>query len=317
MLPAPFIQTPVLTSIVVGYRNNLLIADSVLPRVPVGGQQFKYLVYPPGEALTVPNTRVGRRSRPTTVEFSATETPASTDDYSLEDPIPNSDIEIAQAMRVAGVSAYDPEARAAQGLTDLLLLDREIRVANTIFSASTYDATRQLTLSGTSQFSDTANSTPIDTITAGMDATLIYRPNVHVMGRAVWSKLRAHPHLVNAVKGGTYGRGLISKQDYCDLFEIEELLIGESFLNTARRGQPVTTSRVWGKHIAMFYRDKNADTNKAITFGLTAQWGTRLGGKMPDPNIGMRGGQTIRVGEAVKELITAPSVGYLIQNAVA
>ena len=317
MLPTPFVVTPVLTSIAVGYRNNKLIADQVFPRAPVGSMSFKYLVFPPQENLTVPNTRVGRRSPPTNVEFTGTEVPASTDDYGLEDSIPNSDIELAQAQMQMGVSAYDPRARATQSLTDLLLLDREQRCANLLFNSANYDAARTQTLVGSSQFSDFTNSTPIDVILAAMDATLVFRPNVHVMGRQVWTKLRAHPHLVNAVKGGSFGRGAISRQDYCDLFEIDELLIGEAMLNTVKRGQTATYGRLWGKAISMFYRAPGAVVNKDVTFGLTAQWGDRVAGSMPDTKVGLRGGQTIRIGESVKELIIAPGVGYLIQNAVA
>ena len=60
-----------------------------------------------------------------------------------------------------------------------------------------------------------------------------------------------------------------------------------------------------------------ADANGGITFGFTAQWGTRIAGAVPDNRIGLRGGQRVRVGESVKELIIAPDLGYFIQNAVA
>ena len=36
-----------------------------------------------------------------------------------------------------------------------------------------------------------------------------------------------------------------------------------------------------------------------------------------DPNIGLRGGQRVRVGESVKELVTAPDLGFFFENAVA
>ena len=54
-----------------------------------------------------------------------------------------------------------------------------------------------------------------------------------------------------------------------------------------------------------------------ITFGLTAQWMTRIAGSTPDPKIGLLGGQRVRVGEFVKELVVANDVGYFIEDAVA
>lgn len=313
---APFVISPVLSTIAVGYRNQKLIADQVLPRLPVGSQSFKYLVYNSNEAFTVPNTRVGRRGKPTNVEFGATEITASTDDYGLDDSIPHSDIEIAAAQRALGVSAMDPEALAAMRITDLIMLDREIRVANLVQNTASYDATRQITLSGTSQFSDKTNSDPIGVIAAGLDATIV-RPNIAVMGRAAWTTTRQHPKLVNAITGGTLQNGLITRQQFCDLFELDELIVGEGFVNTAKRGQAASLTRVWGKHISLLYRDQQAfstPTDGRISYGFTAQWGTRISGTVPDPDVGLRGGHKVRVGEAVKEIIAAQSTGYYIQN---
>ena len=75
--------------------------------------------------------------------------------------------------------------------------------------------------------------------------------------------------------------------------------------------------RAWGPHAAFIYRDRLADTQNGTTFGFTAQWGGRISGSQFDGDIGLRGGQRVRVGESVKELITAPDLGYFFENAVA
>jgi hypothetical protein len=55
-----------------------------------------------------------------------------------------------------------------------------------------------------------------------------------------------------------------------------------------------------------------------VTFGLTAQWGTRIAGRVAnDPRIGMRGGSLVRVDEAVKELVAANDAASFCENAVA
>ncbi|EHF7717022.1 phage capsid protein, partial [Salmonella enterica] len=59
-----------------------------------------------------------------------------------------------------------------------------------------------------------------------------------------------------------------------------------------------------------------ADTQGGVTFGFTAQFGSRVSGSIPDPDMGMRGGQRVRVGESVRELIVAQDCGYFFQNAV-
>ncbi len=42
-----------------------------------------------------------------------------------------------------------------------------------------------------------------------------------------------------------------------------------------------------------------------------------MAGRREDPDIGLRGGVRVRVGESVKELIVANDLGYYFENAVA
>ena len=311
MTTAPFPVDPVLVGITLAYRNPRYIADEVLPRVPVGREEFKYWKYPEDEAFRVPDTKVGRRSRPNEIVLTATESTASTEDYGLEDAVPNDDIRNAPAN-------HSPVDRATVQLTEYILIDREQRVANLVFNSSSYASANVTTLSGTSQWSDQANSDPVDAITAALDVPLV-RPNIMVLGRAVWTKLRTHPKVVAAVKpaGAREASGVAMRQAVAELFELEEVLVGEAWINTAKKGQAASISRVWGKHCALLFRDRTADTRSGLTFGFTAQFGSRIAGTRPDPDIGLRGGVRVRVGESLKELVIANQAGYLFQNAVA
>lgn len=316
MSTAPFPITPEMTAITLAYKNTKLIADDALPRVSVGTQEFKYPSYTKAEQFTVPDTKVGRKSAPNEVEFTASEVTAKCDDYGLDDPIPQEDIDNANNVaRITGRN-YDPLGRAVEGITNLILLAREVRAANLVFTAANYPAGNQVTLSGTSQWSDFTNSNPISDLMTGIDVP-IFRPNVLVIGRAAWTKLCQHPKIVKAVLGNAGDSGVARREDVAAMLELDEILVGEGWVNTAKRGQAASLVRVWGKHAALLYRDKMADTNGGITFGFTAQWGTRIAGANPDANIGLRGGQRVRVGESVKELICASDLGYFIQNAVA
>jgi len=306
---APFPIQPELTAIAIAYRNTRLIADEVLPRVPVGKQEFKYLKHTLAEGFTVPDTRVGRKSRPNEVEFSATEETSSTEDFGLDDPIPQVDLDNAPPN-------YDPRGRAVEGIMNLVELDREVRVAGMVFDANQYGAANKITLSGTSQFSDFANSDPLEVIMTGLDA-LVMRPTIMVIGRPAFSVLCRHPKIVKAVNGNSGDSGIVQRRAIAELFELEDVLVGEAWVNTARKGQAVTMARTWGKHIALLRRDKTAHTRSGATFGLTAQFGGRIAGSTPDKDIGLRGGERVRAGESVKELITAADLGYMIVDAVA
>jgi hypothetical protein len=192
---APFPIQPDLTAIALMYRNKRMIADQVLPRVPVGKQDFKYFLHTLADGFTVPDTKVGRRSPPNQVEFTATETTGSTTDYALDDSIPNEDIQNA-----GGVPGADPVAKAVMYTTNLIELDREVRTANLVFGASNYASANKSTLSGTGQWSDYTNSNPISAILTALDGAVM-RPNIAVMGRAVYTALIQHPKVLAAIYG--------------------------------------------------------------------------------------------------------------------
>lgn len=307
MSNAPFPIDPELTAIAIAYRNGRMIADDVLPRVPVGVQEFKYWKYNLADGFTVPSTLVGRKSKPNEVEFNATDVPSSTEDHGLDSPVPKADIDNAPAN-------YNPLGRATEQVANLIILDREVRTSGLVFSNSSYAAGNKTTLSGTAQWSDPTSS-PLPVITDALDS-LVMRPNIGVLGRRTATMLRRHPKIVKAYNGSLGEDGMVPLAFLQDLLELEQILVGEARINTAKPGQNPVLARAWGPHASFIYRDRLADSRNGTTFGFTAQWGGRIAGSIPDPDIGLRGGQRVRVGESVKELISASDLGYFFENAV-
>lgn len=310
-MPQPFAMDPALTAISIAYRNASLIADRVLPRVTaVPKKQYAYNLYPTGTLFTVPNTHVGRRSAPREVNFESTRTPAEIEDYALEDVIPQDDIDQAAAQNLPKL-----EDRSTSFLSDLIALDREVRVAALVFASGSYPSDKRVTLSGSDQWSH-ADGDPIEDIEVALNTPLL-RPNIGIMGQGTWSAVRRNPRIVKAVNKTSGDTGLVRKEDFAEVFELEELIIGNAYVNTAKPGQTATLARTWGKHAAFIHRSTVADADRGVTFGMTVPYGTRVAGSMPDAKIGIRGGVRVRVGESVDEIITAPDTGYFVQNAVA
>lgn len=310
--PAPFPIRPDLLAVAVSYKNGRLIADEVLPRKPVAAMEFRYYKYPIGEGFTVPETKVGRKGKPNEVEFTATEATDKVTDHALDDSVPIQDIE--QAKSQEGLP--DPEARATLWLRELIALAREKRAADLVFAAANYATGNKTTLSGTSQWSDFTNSDPVAAILNAFDG-MVMRPTVAVLGRLTHTKVATHPKICKAIFGNNTDAGIVTRAQLAQLFELDDWLVGEGFINTAKKGQAATLARCWGKHAAFLHRNKNADTLNGTTFGVTAQFGSMIAGSEYDKNIGMRGGNQVRVGESVKELILANDLGYFFENAIA
>ncbi|MBF0309468.1 MAG: major capsid protein [Magnetococcales bacterium] len=305
---SPFPVQPELTAIAIGFRNRRLVADQVMPRVVVGKTVFKWTLFNLVDGFTVPDTKVGRTSQPNQVEMGGSEQTGATEDFGLEDPIPLSDIEQAPPGR-------NLQMDAAQWLTNLVLLDREIRVAGKVFNTANYAAANIKDLAAGEKFSN-ADSDPLTLLTDAMDA-MIMRPNVMVIGRKAFSALARHPKIVKAYHGNDGGSGIVPAKFIADQFELEELVVGEAILNTAKKGKTPVLARAWGNHCALHYREIAAGQGKGPTWGYTAQYGSRVSGSIKDDNIGLRGGVKVRVGESVAEVVSAPDLGYLLQNCIA
>lgn len=307
-MKSPYPIDPALTAIAIAYHNDKYIADMVLPRIRVAKQEFKFLRYSADTFFNVPDTKVGRRSRPNQVTLDATEITDSTEDHGLDGGVPMSDMENADER-------YDPLGNEVMFIQELIALDREQRVANTVFNAATYPAGLKQTLAGASQFSDPA-SKPIETINAALDIPLM-RPNQLIFGQAGWTRFRSHPQIVEAVKGTGAKEGNATREQVAALFEVDEVLVGSARGNSAKRGQAAQLVRLWGNHIAATYKAPVPEAKGVVTFGGTFQWGDRIAGQWEDKNMGMRGGIAVRSGESVKERIIADQAGYFFENAFA
>lgn len=307
----PFPVDARLTGITLAYRNADLIADEVLPRVQVGGQTFRYFRYDHVQNMTIPNTLVGRKGRPNEVEFGATEDAGQVYDYGLDDVIPNDDIASAPA-------GYDPVGIATQGLTDLVALDREVRVARLVFNPSTYPVANK-EQNTTGDYWDDPDANPVVQIMDILASPLV-RPNTAVFSQKVYDRLRVHPKVVaaaNAGGGNAAVGGVVTREALARVLEIQRILVGQAYVNSAKPGQTPTVQRTWGNHAAFLHINPLANSRSAqTTFGYTAQWQGRVSGSMPEPVTGLRGATRVRVGESVNELIVMPGAGYLVQDAI-
>jgi len=251
---------------------------------------------------------VGRKGVVQQVEFTGEERTDSVRDYGLDDVVPQRDIDTARSLRAAGNSAFDPEARAVEGLTHLTLLDREKRVAAMVQDPANYDVDKKVVLT------DPA-SDPIAVISAALDATFIMRPNVAAMGRKAWTALSTNPNILKAINRTSGDKGRASREAVAELFELSEILVGDSYVNAARKGQTAAFERVWGANIALIHRNTQAGPDGAApSWGWTAQFDGRVSGRFFDPKVGLKGATTLRVGEQVREVIAAPATGYLIED---
>lgn len=310
---SPFPQDTQLTAIAIAVQNRELIADLVLPRTsPLAKSKFSYQYYPPEQMFAVPQTGVGRRGRVNEVDFSGEAIEASTDDYGLEYGLPYTDVRDAP-------DNTDLAALTTEWLTGLVLLDREVRTSQLVLNPDTYKGNSEV-LSPADRF-DNPDSDPLGLLLDVLDRPIM-RPNVLVMGQSEWRGLRTNASIVKAVHGTLGDKGAASKEQIMELLEVRDIIVGRSLVNIAAPGKSTQMKPCWQGGVALLYQDPTAARIAGqveggnVTFGFTAQTGTRLAGQWDDRTIGLRGGTRVRVGETIKEVVCAPSLGFLLQDVI-
>ena len=155
----PFVMVPHLTRIAMAIADESYIADQVCPRVPVTGELFQYTKVTTKDRFQHPDDTISRTGHLNELEFAQSDETDRTIDRGLAAPVPLVDVE-----RAAQANKADPRGQAVENLTQIMLRNREVRVADLIFGAGNYDAALKLTLDGQAgkyYFVDGTNGDPI------------------------------------------------------------------------------------------------------------------------------------------------------------
>lgn len=294
-----------LTGVALSYKNKNFIADKIFKKVPVYTQSFQYLKYDKSLNLQLPETLIGSTGKPNEIDTAAMKETASVRGDSLETHIPVTDI------REANADGENLKIRKTEFLTNVFDACREKRVADLLQNENTYGG-NVLKLKETEKFSLT-NVNAFYVVDEAMSKVWI-KPNVMIGSRKAINALRKNPFIVKAANKNSGDSVKATIQDLKDMFELDEVLIGESVVNTSRKGQVPNYVGAWGNAIILAYIAPTANLDGDITFGFTAELGKREISTFEDKERGVRGVYSIKIAEEMNDVIVAPDCGYLITN---
>ncbi len=303
-------QSPLLSQIAVDFKNRAYIADQILTPVAVPKMLGQYLVWDSGATFKLPKTTMAQYGQANLLELAATKASFALDTHALQAVI--DDLERDQAPEA------QIEAMKVAKLQNALLLQREIDVAAQLCSTSVITQTSDL--SGSAMWSSSA-SNPVTAIQTAA-ATMPTRPNVFLAGRDVINRLRTHPVILTAIQYSERG-GLAPMNALADLFEVDKILVGDAFKDTAGEGLAASKGLIWqesggGGMALLAYVDPSPPS--ALMDQPTLGYIPTLGGGTPttriykstDANFGTGAGVTrIKAETAYDVLISAPTMAYL------
>ena len=302
---------PILSNVAIAYSNDTYVATQIMPYLDVKDQTGKHFIYDRGRfRIDATKRGIGAPSNENTLSFT-TGLPYSCEDHAQKQFVPDEDVENA-------VIPNAPFVDATENVTEKLMVEQESALAT--YMADTSNLSQNTTLSGTSQWSDYSNSDPftnIETAKTTIHSKIFVEPNVLLLGKQVWDKLKHHPDFLERVKYSQ--KGVIREELLASLLGVDRVIIAKAGYNSAKEGQTDSMAYIWGKHAWLLYVNPRVQ-QRMITFGFTYRWSKKsmMVQRLRGENEEDRRGTYVRVGDHYydQNLVSAEAA-YLIKNAVA
>lgn len=240
-----------LTNLTVAYAQEAsgFIADKVFGTVSVSKQSDKYYKYD-REGLRHGDVKV---LAPRT-EVNRVGMTLSTDNYFAD--VRGLGMDFDEQTLANEDTMLEIRSQGANVLMEKILIDREVRWADTFFKAGVWGTET----TPANLWSDYTNSTPIVDVTNARRAMQLksggYKPNVMVVGKAVRDILVNHPDILARLNGGATvtNTALITDAKLAEIFEVEQFLVMEAVYNDAKEGLADNIDFIGGKHAMLAYK---------------------------------------------------------------
>ena len=305
----------VLSQFAIQYRQdqNLFIADAVSPRVPVMKESDKYIIYTKKDRFTLPASKRADGTAANKITWGKdTEGTYVCEEYALRDVVTD-------RAKANADKPIDLQLDTQQFLQDLIMLDREKRAADLLFSGTTFSGyTAALAVADRWDNYESSSSDPfadIETMRTSVISNSMKFPNVLTLGYQVYEKLCNHPLVLDRVKGGatTNIPALLAEAELAKLFKVDRVLVGRAIVNANNVGQTASYGFVWGKYALMAYINPAPLQVKKVTCSLSPMAQDFRTKRWRDEEVN---GEWVETGEIIDEIVPAAACGYLFSTVV-
>ncbi len=295
-----------LTGIALAHRNETCIADKIFPVVQVDSLSFQYYKFKKGDFVTLPETKIGEKGKAQRIEIQAELKTDTVDEHALEEAVSVSRANQANQK----INRYET---ASLQLTDCLKLRREVDAAQLLSDTNNYDGNFKNI--GTNEKISKDETNAVKLIMNAL-ALCYKKPNKMILSRRAAYALRQNPFILQGVTKASISGGVASLAGIKELFELDEILVGESVVNTAKNKETPNLSAAWGDDIILCYFDKNVSNKYSMSFGYKAQYEDIQISQYFDGSIGSKGADILKATMAEKYMLTCPACGYLLKGVV-
>lgn len=213
---------------------------------------------------------------------------------------------------------FDAERDEVMGISTMLWLEKEKTLADALNNTAVI--TQNVTLSGSSQFNDYANSDVLGVTTTAQNTILNATgvlPNLCIMDVYLWKVLRYHPQLLDAL-GFKWDRpGGMSQDEMAKALGVDQVLFGSARYESAKEGQASSLQSVWGKGMIFCVSPDKAEIMQKSVGYLVRPVGSQPRKVYKETNFNPPGSTKVLVEDEYDMLISDAACAYLIASAVA
>lgn len=249
----------------IGFTENATIAGTIAPVVTVDKQSDRYAVFSRADAYRTENDKRSPGGEANKISRSVSSDTYFSNNYALKYPVTLEDRENADPIYRQNLIND-----AAGYVSRKLALGWEVRVRDLCFTTANVGSSAGVN----SAWSDPANSNPIGDITTALDNvqdTTGTRPNRLVFGLAAWRSLRRNNQILNRIFGTNNGGGFPSVAQVANLLEVEQILVGQAYYNSAEEGLAESLSPLWGDSMLAYYAP-GAPSRDLPSFMYSFRW---------------------------------------------
>lgn len=301
-----------LSNVAINFRPTGFIADMVFPVVNVQNQTDLIKTYNQADLFRQENTRRAPGALANKVSFQV-----SSDNYVALNYALAADVTIEDRANADPAFIRDLEEGRVQRTVDGLNLDWETRVAAQATNTSNVGTSAAVA----SSWTDLSNSDPLSDVWTQIDNiedTTGFRPNRVLFSGDAWRNFSRHNNIIDKTRAtGVTGAGLnATVEDVAALLQVERVLVGQSYRNTAEEGIDLALSRIWGDEVLVYFAPLTPSIEMP-SFGYTFRWSAP---GLPNftverhPFDTKTKSDTIEVGYYQDEKITSTALAALVTN---
>lgn len=287
------------------YQNAAFVNELLFPQVKVEKESDLYAVYGL-EMFNVYESRRANGGRSNEVDWTVTNARYACEQYSLSDIVTDRERNNADQPLTVDIDTVE-------FVQDTLDLSKEYRAAQIARNASNYVNGNTSALSGTSQWSNYSNSSPLTDIKNAKLAVWQAsrkRPNTIILPATVAETLSLHPTILDLRK--YTDPNLVTESGLPTKLQGMTVVEAGAGYNTANPGQAAALADVWGKDVILAYVEKNPKI-KSLQYGITFRVNKYVR-KWRDEE---REGDKVEVNDINQVAMVASGCGYLLQTVIA